>query len=605
MKNLFTIGYQAFAILVVLLTACQKDTGIEKIPELVILPKPLKGLTTDVFDIKIEPMTKVSAGQTLFYRWDWNNDGEWDTPFSSSNQLSHRFFQPGTQVINAECSDGKKQVKKETFTIEIAQGYSAPHPVFKINPVKGNIMTSFTFDASLTQDDEDSLNQLKFRWDFLGDGNWTTGYTNNPIASYKYQMAGTYNPKLEARDPSGRSATFFGEITVDMVDTLIIASFTINKTRFQQGDTVLLDASLSYYSKDPRRELLYAWYLPDRSEWTLPDTVKMRSAIINQEGQFSIKLKVIDRTNNLYNQIAKDFFAGEQDLPPISRIQVGSSFGNIVTNFYMDAWLSTDDNQAPSELQVRWDFDGDGAWDTPFSLNKVMFHQFEKSGDYTVVLQVKDNAGLSSIDNHILHVSPFNNETGYFKDPRDGNFYGTVQVGNQWWMSENLNYEIPQKKKEGVLQWLCLFEQSHWCEQVGKIYRIGAVVENRSDPEYVPVCPNGWRVPSKEDWENLFSSIGGEQNVKELRYSGKADFNALDLGYGDYYFILKNGIPVDTIYEFHETFQKAWFLSTSGPYDPNHVRTDIWQWSVDKSGNPWVGYGSALLYMPVRCVKVD
>ena len=194
-------------------------------PDLIILPKPAKGLTTDQFEITAEPKTKVSTGQTLFFRWDWNNDGNWDTPFSTGNQLKHRFLHPGNQTINMEYSDGKKQVRTEKTELLVEQGYSALHPVFSVNPSKGNILTTYTFDAGLTTDDEDSLNQLRFRWDFLGDGHWSGEYSKNPVTAFQFTSAGVYNPRLEAKDPSGRTATHSIKLIVTMQDSLIISDF--------------------------------------------------------------------------------------------------------------------------------------------------------------------------------------------------------------------------------------------------------------------------------------------------------------------------------------------------------------------------------------------
>jgi len=606
MKHNLQIVYLLLVGMLTFLTDCRKDNGLEKLPDLRIIPKPAKGLTTDVFDLSVDPVTAVSVSRTLFYRWDWDNDGTWDTPFSTSNQLKHRFLHPGNQIISIEYSDGKKQVRTETLTIVVEQGYSAPHPAFKVNPVRGNILTTFTFDAGLTKDDEDSLDQLKFRWDFRGDGRWTSEYSKNPVSAFQYTSAGVFNPKLEARDPSGRSATYSGELTVSMEDSLIIADFSINETLIRLGDTVVLDASASHHAKDTRRELLFSWYLPDRVEWTVPDAEKIRSLIISQQGLFTVKLKVVDKETKLFSQISKEFVAGKENLPPIARLQVGSIYGNILTQFYLDAWLSSDDNQIPSELEVRWDFDGDKAWDTPFSKGKVIYHQYASPGEYNVILQVRDSENLMSQDMKLIRVSSNTNETSYFKDHRDGSFYGMVKIGNQWWMSQNMNFTIPKKQIEGVYQWLCLNEQSKWCDQVGKLYRTAAVVRSEADDEYLTLCPPGWRLPSREDWETLFSGIGGEQNGKDLLFGGKLDFNALCLGYADYHFLSRqDGSIYDTVFVFRQTFELAWFLSGTDLKDP--FRADnIWMLSVERAtGITWTGFGQADIYMPVRCLKEE
>ncbi len=586
-----------------LFNSCAKDSSPDPLPELKVLFSPTKAATTDWIEIQVQPVTLGKADRTLFYRWDWNSDGIWDTEFSTADKVKHRFMQPGSLMVRMEVADGKKQVKLSEVPIVIQQGYSAPKTVFSITPGKGNILTTFGFDASLTKDDEDSLSQLKFRWDFLGTGHFSAEYSLTPLATYTYATAGVYHPKLEARDPSGRSATFSIKLQVTMEDSLIRPDFTVNKSFIRMGDTLMLDASKSFHSADVRRPLLYSWLFPGRVEWTVMDAEAVKTFTIRQEGAFAIQLKVYDKASKMFNTVSKDFYAAGQNLPPVARIRAGSIFGNINSQFYFDSWASSDDSLPPSELQVRWDFDGNGFWDTPYSTDKVVYHQYESAGEYNIRLQVRDNEGLISIDTKLIHVSPNTNETGYFWDQRDNNFYGTVKIGNQWWMSRNMNYTIPPKEEQGVLQWLCLFEQSKWCDQVGKIYRVGAVVENRADDEFANVCPRGWHIPSKPEWETLFNSIGGLNHLNELRVGGTSDFNALDLGYGSYYIVWEGMSPIDTIYEFHETFQTAWFMSTTGPYDPQHVRTDIWQWEVGKNVDPWMGYGSTYLYMQVRCLK--
>ncbi|MDD4645883.1 MAG: PKD domain-containing protein, partial [Bacteroidales bacterium] len=236
---------------------------------------------------------------------------------------------------------------------------------------------------------------------------------------------------LFAVDPSGRTAMYIGELTVNMEDSLIIPSFKVNDELIRVNDTLILDASASCHLKYPSHQLDYSWLLPDRLEWSLPDTSRIRISIPGHTGSTYIGLKVIDHETGLFNSITKKFYVASENFPPKAKILAGSRFGNTLTKFYFDSWATLDDIQGPSTLDVRWDFDGDGVWDTSFSKEKIVFHQYELPGEYYVILQARDDEGLMSVDQYKVYVSGNTNQTGYIKDKRDGQFYGTVKLGNQ------------------------------------------------------------------------------------------------------------------------------------------------------------------------------
>ena len=80
------------------------------------------------------------------------------------------------------------------------------------------------------------------------------------------------------------------------------------------------------------------------------------------------------------------------------------------------------------------------------------------------------------------------NLRGTFVDERDGLVYKYTTIGNQVWMAENLNYDNGSFCVETT------------CSTKGRFYRLA---------EALNACPNGWHLPSNEEWQVLFSNVGG------------------------------------------------------------------------------------------------
>lgn len=85
-----------------------------------------------------------------------------------------------------------------------------------------------------------------------------------------------------------------------------------------------------------------------------------------------------------------------------------------------------------------------------------------------------------------------------FTDVRDGQSYSVVQIGSQTWMAENLNFVLPGV--DGADGAYCPDGDVRNCKKMGHLY---TWVEAQS------VCPEGWRLPSREDFEALVKVVGG------------------------------------------------------------------------------------------------
>lgn len=112
-----------------------------------------------------------------------------------------------------------------------------------------------------------------------------------------------------------------------------------------------------------------------------------------------------------------------------------------------------------------------------------------------------------------------NLETGTMTDI-DGNTYKTIKIGDQWWMMENLQVTHyrngdPIPYIESKEDWSCL-SSGAYCyydnnginlKSYGMLYNWYAVNDSRG------LAPEGWHIPSDEEWQALVDGLGGIENA--------------------------------------------------------------------------------------------
>jgi hypothetical protein len=80
--------------------------------------------------------------------------------------------------------------------------------------------------------------------------------------------------------------------------------------------------------------------------------------------------------------------------PPTPAFTIAPASGTTSTNFLFDASACNDNEDPSSVLDVRWDWENDGAFDTGWSTTKTISHQYHVPNTYQVRLQVRDTGGL-------------------------------------------------------------------------------------------------------------------------------------------------------------------------------------------------------------------
>lgn len=95
---------------------------------------------------------------------------------------------------------------------------------------------------------------------------------------------------------------------------------------------------------------------------------------------------------------------GSSPKVPIASFVVAPAEGNTTTLFVFDASSSYDLEDPSGALLVRWDLDGDGIWDSPWTTNRTTTHRFDSPGNYAVRLEVLDLSGLMNTKVQVLRV---------------------------------------------------------------------------------------------------------------------------------------------------------------------------------------------------------
>ncbi len=132
-------------------------------------------------------------------------------------------------------------------------------------------------------------------------------------------------------------------------------------------------------------------------------------------------------------------------------------------------------------------------------------------------------------------------------DTRVNRIYKTIEIGQQCWMAENLgvgtmvisNGDGQLMYDNGIIEKYCWNNDSLNCDNdtnhPGGYYEWPEAVQNYSGQPNEPtsgICPTGWHIPSKSEFQTLLIELGGASVAGEkLKKGGSSGFNAVLAGW--------------------------------------------------------------------------
>ena len=186
---------------------------------------------------------------------------------------------------------------------------------------------------------------------------------------------------------------------------------------------------------------------------------------------------------------------------------------------------------------------GDGRHQTVVSKKVSNQYLFRITGDDILTYE---RTNLEITANTVLDVTVV--RAGTVTDI-DGNTYQTVKIGDQWWMAKNLKVTryrngdpIPNVTDDGTWAGLttgacCTYDNDDtYVETYGRLYNWFAVDDSRN------IAPEGWHVPSDEEWKELEMTLGmsrseadaadwrGTDEGGKLKETGTTHWNAPNVG---------------------------------------------------------------------------
>lgn len=245
-------------------------------------------------------------------------------------------------------------------------------------------------------------------YDWGDSGPWSMSTSvDGYSATHVYALSGTHTLTAYAADDSGHNVSDSASVRViepNQLPTIVINEVSPSEDYFSPGVTVTFTVQVtdleggsitvgsSYGDGTPVETASQSGVLPGA-------IVEFEFDHLYAEGSdtaFEATFTASDGDEHVlpdWNCAVRLVLVNSHPAAAISADTVAAATGQSIT---FDASESSDPETDHASLQYRWDWTGDGVWDTDWSSASEVSHWYDLPGEYEVSVEVKDGIGLVS-----------------------------------------------------------------------------------------------------------------------------------------------------------------------------------------------------------------
>lgn len=180
------------------------------------------------------------------------------------------------------------------------------------------------------------------------------------------------------------------------------------------------------------------------------------------------------------------------------------------------SWSCTDPNNDSLIYNVYLDENNPPSSSEALNIieNELFLSSLKPNTTYYWFVSARDNNDTTESNYYSFTTGDNVSNFGSLIDPRDNQTYITVKIGDQVWLGENLNFETIDSK---------IYNNESINDSIyGRLYTWDAALN---------ICPNGWHLPSSEEWIELMEFLGGSGTAGgKLKEEGTAHWYSSNSG---------------------------------------------------------------------------